>query len=42
MNLKLSLLLAALFLIFGKNILIKKIEKISKKKNVHKRIFVPK
>ncbi len=42
MNFKLSLFAGALFLIFGKNILIKKIEKINKKKNVHKRIFVPK
>jgi hypothetical protein len=42
MNLKLSLLIAAIFLIFGKNFLIKYLEKINKKKNVQKRIWIPK
>lgn len=40
-NLKTSILLVGILLYFGKNFLFKRIHKLSKYKNIHKRLIVP-
>lgn len=42
MNLKIAILIAAACLVFGKNALLKRIEQINKKKDIHKRLLIPK